>query len=130
MRAILTVLAVTLLASAAISAGRVPQQFVGDWCMDPNAPEAKQTADQPNPKMSMYRRSRSCGVTEDSMIVRPDRLFIAGEVSCKFLETVSVTRHGPHRLKFWCKHVNGESWIFVAWISAPARDQLAVQDVE
>jgi hypothetical protein len=64
------------------------------------------------------------------MIVRSDRLFIAGEVNCKYLETASVTRHGTHRLKFWCKHINGESWIFDVWVSAPARDRLAVQDVK
>jgi hypothetical protein len=117
-----------LLASPVMSADGLPQQFVGDWCADSNAPEARLTPYEPNSKVNIYRRARKCREAEDSMIVRPDHLFIAGEVTCKFLETVSVTRHGTHRLKFWCKHANNESWTFDAWVSAPARNRLAVQD--
>ena len=77
----LAVLLLALLASSAAATERLPQGFVGDWCIDPNTPEA-QTTDQLWP-LTIYRRGRKCETAEDSTIVRSDRLLIAGEVECK-----------------------------------------------
>jgi hypothetical protein len=125
-------LALVLTALAAISADLVPQQFVGEWCADANTPQTQPSKYEPDPKEIIYRRARKCNAhePEEEMSIRLDRMLIAGETNCKFLETTSVTRHGTHRLKFWCKPIYSDSWIFDAWFSVPGRNRLAIQYVE
>src|SRR5262245_46256563 len=56
-------------AAPAISVGRTPQQFVGEWCVDKAEAE-----------VSFYKRSRNCKYDEDKLVLRPDKALIAGEV--------------------------------------------------
>jgi hypothetical protein len=114
---------VAMLAPArATTSDRVPLQFVGTWCRDKNAPET-------------YKRANKCESAhepEDNIVLRSDRLLISDVIECKFLEIVSITRHGTHRLKFWCKsnQLKDETWLYEIWISAPGRNKLGIQDVK
>jgi hypothetical protein len=101
---------------------RVPQQFVGSWCADQTPVDWEGV---------IYKRSNTCKSAhepEDHIILQPDRLLVSDAFECKFLEIVSITRHGTHRLKFWCKS-KYETWMYEIWISVPERNKLAVQEV-
>jgi hypothetical protein len=109
--------------SAQANADQVPQQFVGSWC----ASQSPTTFEG-----VIYNRSNTCKsahVPEDHIILKSDRLSITDVIECKFLEIVSITRHGTHRLKFWCKS-NYDTWLYEIWISALGQNKLAVQDVK
>jgi hypothetical protein len=60
------------------------------------------------------------------MIVRSDSLLIAGEVECKLPKIVSTKKDGT-RLKFRCRHMNGETWIYNVWMSTPDQNTLVTR---
>jgi hypothetical protein len=130
-------LALTLLSlvvsSPVVAADRVPQQFVGHWCWDQKAPEAQPTDFEPSMKLGIFRRSRKCEIPEHNFVVHPDRYFLGEEAECIFLQIVSITRHGTHRIKWRCRQLDdleGKTWIADMWISAPSHNKLAIQDVQ
>jgi hypothetical protein len=114
---------VLALTSGANAADRVPQHLVGPWCAD-----AKTKQEEVG---TTYRRAAKCNAhePEEVLTISPDRMLISDIANCKFLEITSVTRHGTHRLKFWCKS-QYESYVFDAWFSVPGRDRIVVQIVE
>jgi hypothetical protein len=124
-------LALVLTTSAANAADRIPQQFVGEWCADAKTQQLQPSSYEPNPAGTAYRRTRKCNAhePEETISIRPDRMLISDTADCKFLETTSVTRHGTHRLKFWCKSPY-ETWIFDAWFSMPGRNRIVVENIE
>ena len=125
MKAIILAAALFAPLASAAAADRVPHQFVGDWCIDQNAkPTVSGSSD-----IAIYGRSRSCETAEESMIVRPNSLFIAGEVECKLPQIVSVAGHET-RLKFRCRHVDGETWNYDLWIWTPDRNTLGTREVK
>jgi hypothetical protein len=115
-----------LVPTRATTADRVPQQFVGSWCAD-QTPTTWEGV--------IYNRPNTCKSAhepEDHIILRPDRLLVSDVFECKFLEIISITRHGTHRLKFWCRsnQFKDETWMYEILVSAPERNKLAVQDVK
>jgi hypothetical protein len=120
----LALVLLALCASPAAAVDRLPQELVGNWCVDHSALATGPT-DKPSAEITMYRRARQCKADEDSLIVRSDRLFIDGEVECKILQILSLTRNEAQHLKFRCRHVNGDTWIFDAWMSVPAPNKLS-----
>jgi hypothetical protein len=117
-----------LVPARAMAADRIPQQFVGNWCIDQKA--SKATSDG----IIIYRRSNRCREAEEQMIIQPNLISSGGESKCKLLETVSITRHGTHRFKFWCKlldSVEGSDWIYEMFISpSHPPNEIATQDVK
>jgi len=118
-------------APTADAADRIPQQFVGPWCADAKTPQLQPSSYELNPSGTVYRRAQKCNAhePEEILIIHPDRMLISDIADCKFLETTSVTRHGTHRLKFWCKSPY-ETWIFDAWFSVPGRNRIVVEMIE
>ena len=122
-----------VLTTPALTADLVPQQFIGEWCADAKTPQTQPSKFEPEPKEIIYRRTRKCDahVPEEVLSIGPDRLRVSDVADCKFLEITSVTRHGTHRLKFWCKQQPyGESWIYDIWVSVPGRNRIAIQKIE
>jgi hypothetical protein len=122
-----TLLALT---GGANAADAVPQQFVGEWCADAKTPQLQPSKYESDPKAVIYRRARKCNAhePEETITIRSDRLLISDFANCKYLETTSVTRHGTHRLKFWCKS-DYETWIFDAWFSVPGNNKIGIEYV-
>src|SRR5262245_5587095 len=116
MKTLLTATALALALCSAQADERVPQQYIGSWCASPTQPANW-------PEGTVYNRSNKCNSAhepEEIITLRPDRLLISDMAECKFLEIVSVTRRGTHRLKFWCKS-QYETWTYIMLISALGR---------
>jgi hypothetical protein len=126
------VAALALYCSQAKAADHIPQQFVGSWCVSKSQMDWDGT---------IYNRSNTCKSAhepEGHLIFRSNRMLITGlmaideAIECKFLEIVSITRHGTHRLKFWCKSNQSKDvppWTYEILVST-LRSKLALQVTE
>jgi hypothetical protein len=138
MKTLLKPLAIPVVSIATLAPAKagdtVPAKFQGTWCIDESAPEVQPSKAEPTPSLFIYKRANKCNAhePEDHMVLRSDRLLFTDVIECKFLEIVSIPRHGTHRLKFWCKNnqFKDRTWIYEIWISAPSRNQLAIQEVK
>jgi hypothetical protein len=131
MKAIIIATALAVLSAVpAIAVEKIPQQFVGEWCVDQQK-DASKLEKQINIEegITIYSRSRKCN-DKDKLVLRADKAFIASVVECASPKIVSITRHGTHRLKYRCSNLNGETWTWETFLSVPGPNQLAVQKVK
>jgi hypothetical protein len=111
MRGTLIALAITLLASTALTADRntLPAQFVGDWCLD-NPGNDKES--------STYRLGRCLPYQSESsdswLTVRADG-FLAHETRCRVVEAAS-DKNSNYLVKFRCSG-EGQAWTRNYWMS-------------
>ena len=115
---------------------RIPQQFVGNWCYREEADPATRKINEEEGIVT-YKRSNRCK-PEGQVFIQSDRYAEPSThepgFNCKFLETVSITRHGTHRIKFWCKSsdpsFNDPGWFLEVYMSVSGKDLIAIQHVK
>src|SRR5262249_51071092 len=115
MRILILVLAATLLATTAQGANRkLPQKFVGDWCI------SKESTGE------TYRRGRcrDHGSGDTGWMTVRVNGFDSQEQSCKVLS--AVPKSGSYLAKFKC-HGEGESWVVNQGMSLDSKGQLIMR---
>jgi hypothetical protein len=122
MKTLLAIAAAALaaLSSPALAAAITPQVLLGTWCVYDTTTEMPEG-------VTFYNRRGQCETAEDSIVIAPDRMIVAGEIGCKLLEVEAA--RGAWRLLYSCRHVSGDHFVSDAWYSLSDPKTLRVQNV-
>jgi hypothetical protein len=113
--------ALAALSSPALASATTPRVLLGTWCVYDATSETQEG-------VTLYKRRGQCETAEDSIVIAPDRMFVAGEVGCKLLEVEAA--RGAWRLLHSCRHVSsGDHFVSDAWYSLSDPNTLRVQNV-
>jgi hypothetical protein len=91
---------------------RIPAKFLGEWCAN---------------KSNLYKPCEAGYEPEGSFLVRPTRLFIAGEVSCEVMR--GEPRTNGYYVTAQCVHLDGEKWVNRSLLSRQGA-RLSVKNIE
>lgn len=110
--------ALPALSSPALAAATTPRVMLGTWCVYDAATATPEG-------VTLYKRRGQCESAEDSIVIAPDRMIVAGEVGCKLLQVEAGRR--AWRLLYLCRHI--AHFVSDAWYSLSDPNTLRVQNV-
>jgi hypothetical protein len=117
---IVTLLLALTTPSLAGNAPKLPQQFLGEWCLDSSAPGTSDSS-------HFYKRGNRCEYDEDHLKITPTQMFAAVEAECKLIKIESTVRDKGVHAWYSCRHFKGDTWTSESWLSMPRPNRLAIR---